>query len=104
VIAKQRRRPRSRIPMGPSAADVELLRPRRVDDGAVAVGDRPCPRGPAGALDCGVRERSDDVPIGVDDAHLEPFDGVLDNLDVHSIGPAGWFVLQRASGRFIILS
>jgi len=54
---------------------------------AVAISDSPCPRGPSSALDCGVGERSNQPPVGVDDADFVPFDWAFDwtlhDLDLH---------------------
>jgi hypothetical protein len=60
---------------------------RRVEYRAVAIGNGPRPRGSAGDFDRGIGELSDGAPVGVDNTHLEAFDGVLLELDVHRSGP-----------------
>lgn len=70
-------------PLGAGLRRSLFLHPCFVVNSAVSVGDRPCRRGSLGTFNRRIREHSDGSPFGVDDADLEPFDRVLQDLDVH---------------------
>jgi len=60
-----------------------FLHPRSVVDPTVVVGHGPGRRRSPGTFNRRIREHSEGSSFGVDDADLEAFDRVLQDLDVH---------------------